>query len=185
MMITSSSYILDLLSAHAYAVLLPLAIVEGPLVTIAGGALVATGQLKFWPVLAVVVTGDLVGDSAFYALGRWGGIRMVMKWANHDTVTRASALEVQFLSKADQALVAGKLTHVVGALVLIVAGIAKMPFARFLTVNFLCTLPKSLMLLGVGYTFGFGSTAFGQNAAYGSLALLIAGVIVLYILMFR
>lgn len=184
-MIISSSDILDLLSAHAYAVLLPLAIVEGPFVTIAGGALVATGQLKFWPVLAIVVTGDLVGDSAFYALGKWGGIRIVIKWANPNTVTRASALQIQFLSKADQALVAGKLTHVVGGLVLVVAGIAKMPFARFLTVNFLCTLPKSLVLIGVGYTFGFGYTTFGQNAAYGYLALLIVGVIALYLIVFR
>ncbi len=68
-MVFSIGEILGLLSGHPYAVLLPLAIAEGPLVTIAAGVLVAGSQLRFWPALAIVVAGDLVGDSVLYASG--------------------------------------------------------------------------------------------------------------------
>ena len=184
-MVFDSSDILGLLETHAYAVLLPLAVVEGPLVTIAAGALIATGHLRFWPVLAIVVAGDLIGDSALYALGRWGGTRMIAKWAGHGTIARADALQDRFLHKADRALITGKLTHAVGVLILIVAGIVKMPFPRFLGVNFLSTLPKSLVLILAGYAFGSGYAAIGQNMTYYYLVLLIVGVIALYFLVFR
>jgi membrane-associated protein len=184
-MVFSASDILGLLSAHPYALLLPLAIAEGPLVTIAAGGLIATSQLRFWPVLATVVTGDLVGDSALYAVGRWGGVRMVTRWASQDMATRVAALQDQFLRKADRVLVLGKLTHAVGAPVLIVAGIVRMTFGRFLTVNFLATLPKSLALLCVGYAFHSGYAAIGQNMTYCYVVLLIAGVTALYLLLSR
>jgi membrane protein DedA with SNARE-associated domain len=184
-MFFNTSEILGLLSAHPYAVLLPLAIVEGPLVTIACGVLVASSQIGFWPVLAIVVAGDLVGDSALYALGRWGGIRMITRWARQDTIARIVALQDQFLRKADRVLVAGKLTHAVGAPVLIAAGIVRMAFGRFLTINFLATVPKSFGLLCVGYAFHSGYTAIGQNMMYYYIILLIVGGIVLYLLLSR
>lgn len=182
-MVFSTNEILGLLSAHPYAVLMPLAIAEGPLVTIACGVLVAAGQLEFSSVLAIVVAGDMVGDSALYALGRWGGTRMVARWASQDTITRVAVLQDKFLNKANRILVAGKLTHAVGAPVLIVAGIARMTFGRFLTVNFLATLLKSLVLLFIGYAVHSGYTAIGQNMNYYYIVLLIVGAIALYLLL--
>ncbi len=184
-MVFSPSDILDPLSAHPYALLLPLAIAEGPLVTIAGGVLVATNHLRFWPALAIVVTGDLMGDSALYALGRWGGIRLVTKWASKRAIARATDLQDQFRRKADQVLVTGKLTHAIGAPVLIAAGMVRMPFGRFLTVNFLATLPKSLALLCLGYAFQSGYAAISETMTYYTIVFLIAGLLLLYLLLFR
>jgi membrane protein DedA with SNARE-associated domain len=184
-MVFSGSDILGLLSAHPYALLLPLAIAEGPVVTIAAGVLIATSQLRFWPVLATVVAGDLLGDSALYAVGRWGGVRMVTRWASQDMGARVAALQDQFLRKADRILVAGKLTHAVGAPVLIAAGIVRMTFRRFLTVNFLATLPKSFALLCIGYAFHSGYVVIGQSMTYYYIVFLIAGVTALYLLLSR
>ncbi len=182
-MVFSPSDILRLLSAHPYSVLLPLAIAEGPLVTIAGGVLIATSHLRFWPVLTIVVAGDVVGDSALYALGRWGGIWMVTRWVSQRMVARAADLQDQFLHKADQVLVTGKLTHAVGAPILIAAGMVRMPFGRFLAVNFLATLPKSLVLICLGYLFQSGYAAIGQTMTYYTIIFLIAGLILLYLLL--
>ncbi|KUM24743.1 hypothetical protein AU467_06490 [Mesorhizobium loti] len=180
-----SSYILDLLSAHPYAALLPLAIAEGPLVTIAGGVLVATGQLKFWSVFATVVAGDLAGDSALYALGRWGGTPMIKRWARQSAITQAAALQDLVLRKADRVLVTGKLTHAIGAPVLIAAGIVRMTFGRFLAVNFLATLPKSLVLLCIGLVFHSWYADIEQHIDYLYIILLSVGAIALYFLMSR
>lgn len=60
----STSENLGLLSGHPYAGLLPLAIAEGPLVTITVVVLVAGSQLWFWSALAIVVIGDPNGAGA-------------------------------------------------------------------------------------------------------------------------
>lgn len=174
-----------LLSAHTYEVLLPLSIAEGPIVTIAGGFLVATGHLEALPVFGIVVLGDLIGDALFYAFGRSLGARMLARWAGPHTLEKARDLQHRFRRKSDQTLVVGKLTHSIGALVLVVAGMTKVPFARFMTINFLATLPKSLLLLAIGIAVGSGYDLIPQHFTYLYLALLAVGAFAVYALLAR
>ncbi len=180
-MIFTSTDIASLLLAHVYEVLLPLSVFEGPIVTITGGFLVATGHLQFLPVFAIVVLGDVIGDALFYAFGRFVGARMLTTWAGPTSLEKARGLERRFRRKADQTLVIGKLTHTIGAMVLIVAGMVKLPFPRFMTVNFLATLPKSLVLLVIGYAVGSGYNLVPQHLSYLYFALLGVGVLAIYV----
>nr|MDQ2860784.1 hypothetical protein [Pseudomonadota bacterium] len=66
------SQIAPLVSQYGYAVLFPIAVVEGPAVTLVAGALVASGQFDGLLVFAMLVAADLVGDALYYSLGRWG-----------------------------------------------------------------------------------------------------------------
>ncbi len=62
--------VLSLLEAYPYLLLFPLVLLEGPIVTVAAGLLVAAGLIG-WPVAyAVAVTADLTGDTLYYLLGR-------------------------------------------------------------------------------------------------------------------
>ncbi len=185
MMIFAAKDIVSLLSAHAYEVLLPLSIAEGPVVTIASGFLVATGHLKALPAFGILIVGDLIGDALFYAFGRSVGTRVLARWAKPNALERARKLQHRFLCKSDRTLVVGKLTHSVGALVLIVAGMVKVSFPRFMTINFLATLPKSLVLLLVGYVIGSGYDLMPQNLTYVYLALLVIGVVAIYAVLAR
>ena len=62
------------LAAHGSMLILPVAIVEGPVVAVIAGALSAAGILD-WPwALLMLVLGDLIGDCIYYAIGRYGGM---------------------------------------------------------------------------------------------------------------
>ena len=117
------------------------------IVSIVAGYLASRGLLLLKAVIPVVILADLVGDVALYALGRWG---------RRFLPPRPSLARMARRLRADgtRILVVGKLTHTAGFAVLIAAGIARMPLARFLVVNLLATIPKSLFFLALGWIFG-------------------------------
>jgi membrane protein DedA with SNARE-associated domain len=185
-MVLSFDQIVGLLSNNAYLVLLPLSIVEGPIVTLASGFLISIGQLNPLFAYGVVVAGDLIGDAILYSLGRWGGDRVLSAWRkNSRTAARVRNVKDQLLSKADRVLIVGKLTHTIGAPVLFAAGMVRMPFARFMMVNLGATLLKSFILIVAGYWIGSSYRAIIGNSLFLSGALLLLGVGGLSILLFR
>lgn len=48
----------------------------------------------------------------------------------------------------------GKITHGAGSIFLLTAGLVKMPIWKFIRINFIGTLFKSLVLMLIGYYFG-------------------------------
>ncbi len=82
-------------------------------------------------------------------------------------------------------LVVGKLTHAAGFAVLTAAGAARMPFGRFLAINFAATIPKSLFFLALGLFFGAAHSRIATWLSTGSsillgIAVAALGVIVLW-----
>lgn len=182
----SLDQIVGLLSHNAYLVLLPLSIVEGPIVTLVCGFLISIGQLNPLLTFGIVVAGDLIGDAILYSLGRSGSGRLMSVWRKEGrTATRARKLKDQLLSKADRMLIVGKLTHAIGAPVLLAAGMVRMPFVRFMAVNLGATLLKSFALLVAGYWIGASYPVIVGNPLYLSGALLLLGAAILYLLVFR
>jgi membrane protein DedA with SNARE-associated domain len=120
------------------------------------GAAWAAGFLNGPLTYFVVVTGDLVADCLYYTLGRWGRESLITNWGRYLglTVDRVERLERRFGSHGFKILLLGKLSHGIGGAFLVAAGMAKMPFPRFLLANVAATLPKSLLFLLVGYYFG-------------------------------
>jgi len=144
------------LTLYGYAALLPLAILEGPAVTVLAGLLAAHGVLDLAIIYPIVVAGDLIGDVAHYAVGRWlPRVLSFHKW--HWTKRlrdRAASTAPLVHVNAGKMLLIGKLTHSAGFAVLIAAGAVHVPLPRFLAWNFAGTLPKALVLLAIGYFFG-------------------------------
>ena len=134
------------LIAYRYAILFPLVIIEGPIVTILAGFLASLGQLNFLICYPIIVVGDVIGDVFMYAQGRWGGKPAVIRWGHYfgikpEIIVR---LEEHFKKHPGNTLVFGKISHFFGGPVLIAAGMARMKFSKFLWFNVLGTLPKSL-----------------------------------------
>ncbi len=157
------------LAVYGYAALLPLAVVEGPAVTVFAAFLAAEGVFSLVGVYAVVVLGDLLGDMLYYAVGRW----MIGRWTRPRPMGRSmdrdldrrgrwaarlrrrvAALAPRIRTRAGAMLLFGKLTHSAGFAVLLAAGAAHVPIRRFLAYNLLGTLAKSLVLVLLGYWFG-------------------------------
>lgn len=178
-MILSFGQIIPWLIQYKYFALFPLAVIEGPIVTIITGFFSSLGYINFFGAYAVIVAGDLAGDVAHYLAGRYGGRKFVDRWGHFIGVgdREVEALEKQFNRRGDKLLFIGKMTHGVGGAFLIAAGVIKMPFDEFIFSNFLATLAKSMILLLVGYYFGHALAAI--NSYLEKIALVSLGGAVL------
>jgi membrane protein DedA with SNARE-associated domain len=188
-MIFSFSQIIQWLIHYKYFALFPIMVFEGPIITVIGGFLSSLGYLNIFLVYTTVVLGDLVGDSIYYALGYWGRNQFVEKWGRYVGVTaeRVKRLEHHFEKNGGKTLILGKLTHAVGTAILLAAGVAKMPYGKFIWYNFVPTLPKSLILLLIGFYFGQSYAEFSKYLSYTAFVTIATAILltVIYIIMIK
>ena len=144
------------LLTYKYLAIFPLAVAEGPIITVIIGFISSQGYLNFFLAYLVIVAGDLAGDALHYAVGRFGGRHFVEKWGSYfgAGTKQLEAIEKQYDRRGDKLIFIGKMTHGIGGAFLIAAGVIKMPFNKFMFSNFLATLVKSLLLLLIGFYFG-------------------------------
>ncbi|MEK7195152.1 MAG: DedA family protein [Patescibacteria group bacterium] len=159
--------------------LFPIVVVEGPVVTVIAGFLSSLGHLSLFIAYWVIVAGDIAGDSIYYAVGRWGREGFIERWGHYVgiTVERVRRLEKYFTQHSGKTLMIGKITHAIGAVILIAAGVARVPFRRFVLFNFIPTLPKSLVFILIGYYFGQVYVKFDRYLEYATVAVI--GLIIL------
>ena len=144
------------LSAHGLWLLGPVALVEGPLATLAAGALAAKGTLSLGGVITVATLADLVGDALLWLAGRHLRHRIPRRLTRR--ISRTIPLS-DLRRNAGRILVFGKLTHCLGAPLLVASGMARVPLLAFLGFNLAATIPKVTALALIGWAFG---TAIGQ-----------------------
>lgn len=127
----------------------------GPIVTVGFGSLVAAKFFEFWAAYVVIVAADLTGDLMYYGIGRWFDSKFVKRLARRLKLNIEKAqheADVDFRQHGAAIILWNKLNPA-GAIILAAAGFAEMPFYDFLFWNLLATLPKSLILLGMGYYY--------------------------------
>ncbi|OHB24892.1 MAG: hypothetical protein A2542_00640 [Parcubacteria group bacterium RIFOXYD2_FULL_52_8] len=159
-----------LLQEYGYFFLFPVAVAEGPIVTVIAAFLASLELFHVAIVYVVVVAADLFGDVIFYVIGRWGGNLPWMARLGLHTA-RAEQLTKHYETHGGKILVMGKLTHAAGFAVLLAAGAAKMSIGKFLWYNTLATLPKSLAFVLLGYFFGHAYNQVDTYLEKGSLVI--------------
>lgn len=173
--------IFNLLYTYSYFVLFPLVVVEGPIVTIIAGFLVSTGFMDFPLAYLTIVLGDLTGDYIYYSIGRWwfnGFIHSFFNFLKFDT-NKVKKIKKLFKNHQGKVLFFGKLSHAIGAPILIAAGLSEVPIKDFLWFNFLATLPKSLILLLVGFYFGSTLGSFNKYLNWTILVLVLLTIVMI------
>lgn len=173
----------NLLIQYKYVVLFPIVVVEGPIITIVAGFLSSLGYLSAPLVFAVAVVGDLAGDCLYYAIGRWGRRGFINKWGRYIGLNeeRIEHLEKHFENHSGKTLAVGKLLHGIGTVFLSAAGAAEMPFLKFFWINFFATLPKSFILMIIGFYFGQAATKINSVFEWVALGTLGAGILILIV----
>ncbi|MBA4349646.1 MAG: hypothetical protein C0427_00140 [Rhodobacter sp.] len=164
-----------LLQEQGLAILFVLALIEGPIVTVIAGALAGRGVFDPLAVLVVALAGDVVGDVALYAIGRFCP-GLAQRLFGRRLEVEAAGVQGLFARRGGWLLVIGKLTHVAGFAVILTAGFARMPPGAFLGFTVMAALPKVMALAGVGWAFGLslgvgdlglGLSGLGDLAAQG------------------
>jgi membrane protein DedA with SNARE-associated domain len=182
MVFFSFGHLLALLTRYEYFLVFPLAVVEGPIVTVLAGFLAATSVFEFSSAYVTVVVADLVGDCAYYAAGRWGARRFIGRWGRyiHLRDERMGLLTAHFERHSTKTLALGKLAQGVGPVVLVTAGVIRMPLGRFILVSLVLTVPKSLLFILIGYYFGHAYTRINSYVNSVGLFTVLAVVLVLF-----
>ncbi len=174
--------IAPLLEQYRYALLFPITVLEGPIITVIAGYLTSLGFFSFWTVYVIVVSGDLVGDILYYFFGRLGHLTLVEKWSLFVRADdeRLERMKKVFSHHSAKALFWGKFTFGVGGLIILAAGAARVKFFKFLGYCTLGTLPKSLILVLIGYYFGYAYKQISKYFDYTAVLFMAAAVLLAF-----
>jgi membrane-associated protein len=143
-------------------------LVPGEAVVMLAAAL-PSGPLGFALAVTVGTAGALAGQILGYAVGRGFGARLrTTRLGRRIGVERFDRAEAYLAERGAAALVAVRFVAVIHAVVPIAAGVARMPFGRFLGWSALGTL------LWVGAFAGVGAATAGAGAGGGTALLLTA-----------
>lgn len=164
---------------YQYLILFLLITIEGPIATVVSGFLVAQGFMDIYLVYPLALVADLFGDSIYYLLGRYGR-HFVFKIFNFNK-KRIKNIENHFTEHGGKTILIGKISHGVGAIFLFVAGIAHISYRKFLFYNTIGTIPKTAILILIGYFFGNSYLRIGKYLDLFGLFTLALGFIILIV----
>jgi membrane protein DedA with SNARE-associated domain len=124
-----------------------------------GAFFASQGYMNIFIVYLLAVLGDTIGDSLHYALGRYGGERMVRRYGARFGITVETLHEARgkyFGSRSSlwKVITAAKLTHAPCSSILITCGLLKVSFSQYMFINFINNIGKVLFFLLLGFYFG-------------------------------
>ena len=181
-MIFDTNTIFALIISYRYFLILPIAIVEGPIVTVIAAFLASQGYFNIFLVYIIVVLGDIIGDFIYYGIGKFGNNKLIYRLLSLLKVgsDKIETSKAYFKDSPGKTLLFGKFTHSAGFIILIAAGVADVSVKDFLWYNLVGTIPKSLLFLLIGY---FAGSAYKQIDSYiGKVSLLLLIFVVGFVL---
>jgi len=140
------------------------------------GFLVGQGTVSWPQALVASTVGSVLGAVALYALGRYGGrpvilrYRRVLRFTERD-LDRADAW---FDRHGPKIVFFARMVPIARSVVSIPAGWSEMPMTRFLVLTTLGTLAWNALLIGGGYLLGENYERVGEVAGtYSNVILLV------------
>lgn len=146
------------------------------------GALTATGHLSnVWLTIAVTVAGELLGATAGYAVGRFGGRPLIDNYGKYVHLTHKNLERVHafFERYGSFAIFICRFIPVIRGIVSIPAGLAEMDLAQFYMWYALGSLGFCAALVLLGFEFGDHVDSIVPLLHKGGLAIAIAAVLVM------
>lgn len=150
--------LLSLFLVYKYPIIFLTTVVEGPIIMTMSGLLVRLGLADFWPIYITLMAGDLVGDTIWYWVGYHFAHPLASKFGKffgltHERIDKTKAI---FQSHPKKILFLSKITMGFGLplAALVVAGMSKISFKRYIISLFFGQIFFTGILISVGYFFG-------------------------------
>ena len=156
-------FLTTLIDHYGYAAVVLFMVAEGmgiPLpaetMLVTAAAFAGRGQLSIWGVLIAGTMGGIVGGVIGYAIGLKGGLPFIRRYGarfgmDEGRLDRAHAF---FRDRGSSATFLGRFIALLRMIVPMLAGVARMPFARFSAYNAAGSLAAALLYGFLGYQFG-------------------------------
>lgn len=151
-----------LILEYRYLILIPLSLIEGPMVAFIAGSLSALGYFSLLLLGIFFLARDIGMDALYYFSGYYGGdtrfAKKILKKLNIDS--DLSGVRKQWEMHPAKTLIVGKLSYGIAGAFIFIAGMIKMRKLTFFKYAALIAIIQYSSLLLLGYFFG---NAFGGN----------------------
>jgi membrane protein DedA with SNARE-associated domain len=134
-----------------------------------GGFLAATGHADWLAVVAVATAANMVGSGIAYAVGRYGGRPLFLKYGRYVLIQKhhMDKADLWFERRGELTVFFTRLMPGVRTFISLPAGIAKMPVMRFFGYSLLGSIPWNAALAYLGWAAG--RAAGGDEASWAKL----------------
>lgn len=167
---------IELLLTYKYIILIPLSIIEGPIVTVVCGFLVTLKVFNPFLVYGIMVLGDILGDAGIYYIG-YSGKRFLKYF--RVTEEKLEKAKIFFNENHKKAIVMSKLVHGIGFTGLVAAGATHIPYKRYFKTCALISIIQSFIMLLIGIFFGHAYVQIGKYLNYYAAGVSVAVLVVL------
>ena len=160
----------------------------GETALLTASAYAAAGHLSIVGVIAAAAVGAVLGDAGAYWIGRTGGLALIRRYGRFLRVDDAKLERAQdfFRRHGGKTVFFGRFVSLLRMLAALLAGVTRMPYARFSLYNATGGICWALLFGSLGYGFGRQlprlEHAIGQA---GALVVLLAALLVALILVGR
>lgn len=153
----------DLLHRYGYGAIVVFFILEGSgipvpseTMLVTAAAFAAHGTLHFRYVLLAGLIGGILGGHAGFAIGRFGGLRLVRKFGRLFRLDEARLARGHdfFAQRGAGAVFLSRSIAFLRIIVPMLAGVTQMSFRRFTAANAAGSLVSALLYASLGYFFG-------------------------------
>lgn len=177
--------IIAILEHYKYLVIFPIAVLEGPIIIVISGFLVFLGYLNAVTAFCLLVVADMLGDSMYYSIGKYGGRSVwVKKYGKIFGYNENSELflEEHFRKHKGKTFLLAKISHGIGGAVQMASGVAKVDYLEFLFFSFIGTVPKTFILMLLGYYAG--SSYARIDKYFDSVAYVVISIFIITIIFY-
>ena len=147
----------ELLLQYRYWILIPLSLIEGPVVAFVAGTLASLGYFNIYFLAVLFFVRDVGLDGVYYAIGHFGGRtafaeRMLKKIGITDD--HLENVRVLWERRPGWTMFIGKLSYGIASAFIVVAGKVKMPLSKFFFYGSIVAVLQYGTLLYAGYFLG-------------------------------
>jgi membrane protein DedA with SNARE-associated domain len=159
----------------------------GETVLIAAALYAGTGRLSIVAVGVIAVIAAVAGDNIGYALGRYGGRALILRYGRYVRLTseRLAKAEAFFTRHGGKIVIIARFIQVLRQLNGIIAGLSGMGWPKFLVFNFIGATLWVAMWATIGYLAGHHINTIYSYITRYSLYLTIATALVVAALIVR
>jgi len=167
---------LNLLLTYKYLIVIPLATIEGPIISIISGFLTTLGVFNLPLIFVIMTLGDIAGDAIQYGIGYFG-----KRYLHYFKITdeKIEKSRIYFENNHKKAIVASKLLYGIGFVGLIAFGALHVPYSKYFKSCALISIIQSATMITVGIFFGQAYVIIGKYLDYYAA---ISSVVALFIL---
>jgi membrane protein DedA with SNARE-associated domain len=183
-----SSWLIHLITAYGLVIIFVLMAAENACLPVPsevvvpyGGVLAALGYTSVWAVIVVSTAAALVGAGSVYAVGRFGGRPLALRYGHRIKVkpSHIEGAERWFARRGEPMVLYTRMLPVVRTFISLPAGIARMRWTRFLLYTAIGSAVWNTALTYLGWAFGGNWDTLQTQFARFTYIVIALGVIII------